>query len=86
MIPPAMAAAIQSLADHLFVPWLLILLFGSGLFLTARYGVVQVRRFGDALRTFIAKGEQGAIGVLSPFLADQARSSGSGATGSSRRP
>ena len=69
MIPPAMAAAIQSLADHLFVPWLLILLFGSGLFLTARYGVVQVRRFGDALRTFIAKGEQGAIGVLSPFQA-----------------
>jgi AGCS family alanine or glycine:cation symporter len=62
MIPPAMAAAIQSLADHLFVPWLLILLFGSGLFLTARYGVVQVR-------TFIAKGEQGAIGVLSPFQA-----------------
>jgi len=69
MIPPAMAAAIQSLADHLFVPWLLILLFGSGLFLTARYGVVQVRRFGDAVRTFIAKGEQGAIGVLSPFQA-----------------
>jgi AGCS family alanine or glycine:cation symporter len=69
MIPPAMAAAIQSLADHLFVPWLLILLFGSGLFLTARYGVVQVRRFGDALRTFIAQGEQGAVGVLSPFQA-----------------
>jgi len=69
MIPPAMAAAIQSLADHLFVPWLLILLFGSGLFLTALYGVVQVRRFGDALRTFIAQGEQGAVGVLSPFQA-----------------
>ena len=69
MIPPAIAAAIQSLADHLFVPWLLILLFGSGLFLTARYGVVQVRRFGDALRTFIAQGEQGAVGVLSPFQA-----------------
>jgi AGCS family alanine or glycine:cation symporter len=69
MIPPAIAAAIQSLADHLFVPWLLILLFGSGIFLTARYGVVQVRRFGDALRTFIAQGEQGATGVLPPFQA-----------------
>jgi AGCS family alanine or glycine:cation symporter len=69
MIPPAIAAAIQSLADHLFVPWLLILLFGSGLFLTARYGVVQVRRFGEALRTFIARGEQGAAGILSPFQA-----------------
>jgi alanine or glycine:cation symporter, AGCS family len=69
MISPAMAAAIQSLADHLFVPWLLILLFGSGLFLTVRYGVVQVRRFGEALRTFIARGEQGATGVLSPFQA-----------------
>jgi AGCS family alanine or glycine:cation symporter len=69
MIPPAIAAAIQSLADHIFVPWLLILLFGSGIFLTARYGVVQVRRFGDALRRFIAQGEQGATGVLSPFQA-----------------
>jgi AGCS family alanine or glycine:cation symporter len=69
MIPPAIASAIQSLADHLFVPWLLILLFGSGLFLTARYRVVQVRRFGEALRTFIAQGEQGATGVLSPFQA-----------------
>lgn len=69
MIPPAIAAAIQSLADHLFVPWLLILLFGSGLFLTARYRVVQVRRVGEALRTFIARREQGATGVLSPFQA-----------------
>jgi AGCS family alanine or glycine:cation symporter len=68
-IPPAVAAAIQSLADHLFVPWLLVLLFGSGLFLTLRYRVVQVRRFGEALRTFIARAEQGASGVLSPFQA-----------------
>jgi alanine or glycine:cation symporter, AGCS family len=69
MIPPGIAAAIQSLADHLFVPWLLILLFGSGLFLTIRYGVVQLRRFGDALRSFITEREQGATGVLSPFQA-----------------
>src|SRR5207247_8014412 len=60
---------IQSLADHLFVPWLLLLLFGSGLFLTLRYRVVQVRRFGEALRTFIARAEQGAAGALSPFQA-----------------
>ena len=68
-IRPWIAAAIQSLADHLFVPWLLVLLFGSGLFLTVRYRVVQVRRFRQALGSFIARGEQGASGILSPFQA-----------------
>src|SRR5262249_12235967 len=59
---------IQSLADGLFVPWLLILLFGTGLFLTIRYGLVQVIRFGDALREFLAKETAGSAGgVLSPF-------------------
>jgi AGCS family alanine or glycine:cation symporter len=69
MIPPSISAAIQSTADALFVPWLLILLFGSGFFLTARLGLVQLRRFGDALRTFVARQDESAGGALSPFQA-----------------
>jgi AGCS family alanine or glycine:cation symporter len=65
----AISAAIQSAADALFVPWLIILLFGSGLFLTLRYGVVQVRRFRDAVRSFVSGQEEGAGGALSPFQA-----------------
>ena len=69
MTPAAISAAIQSTADALFVPWLIILLFGSGLFLTLRYGVVQVRRFRDAVRSFVSGQEEGAGGALSPFQA-----------------
>jgi AGCS family alanine or glycine:cation symporter len=69
MIPPAVAHAVQATADHLFVPWLLILLFGTGLFLTLRYRVVQVRRFPEALRSFIASQDRGADGALPPFQA-----------------
>jgi AGCS family alanine or glycine:cation symporter len=68
-LPSSLASVIQSLADHLFVPWLLILLFGSGLFLTLRYRVVQIRRFREALGTFIAREDRGASGILSPFQA-----------------
>jgi AGCS family alanine or glycine:cation symporter len=69
MIPASLSAAIQSTADALYVPWLVILLFGSGLFLTLRYGVVQVRRFGEALRTFVGSQDVSAGGALSPFQA-----------------
>jgi len=69
MIPPALSAAIQSTADSLYVPWLVVLLFGSGLFLTLRLGVVQVRRFRDALRSFVASQDDSAGGALSPFQA-----------------
>jgi len=69
MSPAALASAIQSAADHLFMPWLVVLLLGSGLYLTVRYRVVQVRRFGDALATFIGREDAGATGVLSPFQA-----------------
>ena len=60
---------IQSAADHLFIPWLLLLLFGSGLFLTLRYRVVQVRRFGEAAASFVASHDGGATGALPPFQA-----------------
>jgi alanine or glycine:cation symporter, AGCS family len=69
MIPPSVAAAIQSVADLLYMPCLLVLLFGTGLFLTLRYRGVQIRSFGAALRVFVASHDHGAAGVLSPFQA-----------------
>jgi len=63
------ADLIQSTADWLFVPVLVVVLFGTGLFLTARLGVVQVRRFGEALRAFFGGRGAGATGVLTPFQA-----------------
>ena len=69
MIPASVSDAIQSTADALYVPWLVILLFGSGLFLTLRFGVVQLRRFREALGTFVATQDASAGGALSPFQA-----------------
>jgi AGCS family alanine or glycine:cation symporter len=65
----AASRLIQSLADALFVPWLVVLLFGSGAFLTLRYRVVQVRRFREALAAFVTRDDREAGGVLSPFQA-----------------
>jgi AGCS family alanine or glycine:cation symporter len=62
------ADAIQAAADWLFVPVLVVVLFGTGLFLTARLGVVQIRRFGEALGAFGARAA-GASGALTPFQA-----------------
>lgn len=69
MIASSLGATVQAVADWLFVPWLVILLFGTGIFLTIRTGVVQVRRFGEALRTFATSQDRTAAGVLSPFQA-----------------
>jgi AGCS family alanine or glycine:cation symporter len=64
-----MADLIQSTADFLFIPILVVVLFGAGLFLTLRLGVVQVRRFGDAVKVFFARPDRGAAGALTPFQA-----------------
>jgi alanine or glycine:cation symporter, AGCS family len=69
MIPPSVAVAIQAIADLLYVPCLLVLLFGTGLFLTVRYRGVQIRSFVAALRVFVASHDRGAAGALSPFQA-----------------
>jgi len=66
---PFIAQTIQATADALFVPWLLILLFGTGLFLTFRYRFLQVFRLPEAFRTFWTPQDRGAGGVLSPFQA-----------------
>src|SRR6187549_3316046 len=63
------ADLVQSAADWLFVPVLVIVLFGTGLFLTIRLGMVQVTRFGEAVRAFFGGQAGGAAGVLTPFQA-----------------
>ena len=68
MLQP-LADLIQATADALFVPLLVVVLFGTGLYLTIRLRVVQVRRFGDALRAFVARPSGPASGVLTPFQA-----------------
>jgi AGCS family alanine or glycine:cation symporter len=60
---------IQSIADALFMPWVVAVLLGAGLFLTLRFRVVQVRRFGDACRAAFVRQGTGSTGVLTPFQA-----------------
>ncbi len=64
-----MTAAIERLADLLFMPPIVTLLLGTGLFLTLRFRVVQVRRIREAFRAMVAGQAAGATGALSPFQA-----------------
>ena len=69
MLPEAVRNAIFWAADAVFGPWTVALLFGTGLFLTVRLRFVQVRRFGDGLRTLVPAAQEGARGPLTPFQA-----------------
>ena len=69
MLPEAVRNAILWAADAVFGPWTIALLFGTGLFLTVRLRFVQVRRFGDGLRTLVPAAQEGARGPLTPFQA-----------------
>ena len=51
------------------MPVLVVVLFGTGLFLSVRLGFVQVRRFGEALKAFFGGRAGGVAGVLTPFQA-----------------
>ena len=62
------ADAIQSAADALFMPWVVGILLGAGLFLTFRTRFVQVRRFGEACRMAFVRHGSGT-GALTPFQA-----------------
>jgi|SRR5579862_5260750 len=65
----ALTHLLESSTDTLFL-WIVVpTLLGSGLFLTIRLGFVQIRRFGEALRTMVPKQALGAAGILSPFQA-----------------
>lgn len=64
-----MADAIQGLADLLFMPPIVTLLLGTGLFLTIRFRGVQIRRIREAFKEMVAGQSDGATGALSPFQA-----------------
>ena len=69
MFPPSLADAIDTFTTALFMPWLVGILLLSGLFLTLRTGVVQVRRFGEAWRVAFVRRSTGTAGALTPFQA-----------------
>lgn len=60
---------IQSLADALFMPYVVGLLMAAGVFLTIRLRFVQVRRLADAMRALRARQTTDGLGVLTPFQA-----------------
>ncbi len=64
-----MASLIQSLADGLFMPWVVIVLLGAGAFLTVKTSFVQVRRFAEAWRVAFVRRASGESGALTPFQA-----------------
>jgi AGCS family alanine or glycine:cation symporter len=64
-----MADALQSVTSFLFMPYVVGVLLGGGLFLTFRLGFVQVRRLPEAFRAVLQKKVEGAGGALSPFQA-----------------
>jgi AGCS family alanine or glycine:cation symporter len=63
------AGAIDTVATALFMPWVVIALMGTAVFLTFRLGVVQVRRIREAFGAMVAGQSEGAGGALSPFQA-----------------
>jgi AGCS family alanine or glycine:cation symporter len=63
------SSTIQSVADWIFMPYVVAVLLGAGLFLTIRLGVVQLRRFPDAARAMFTGTSERAAGVLTPFQA-----------------
>src|SRR5437762_7560929 len=69
MLSSRLADLIQSTADWLFVPVLVVVLFGTGIFLTFRLRIVQLRRFAEAARAFFGGRTGGATGALTPFQA-----------------
>jgi alanine or glycine:cation symporter, AGCS family len=60
---------IQAFADTLFMPYVVGVLLASGVFLTVRFRVVQLRRLPDAIRAMRTREGDGSPGVLSPFQA-----------------
>src|SRR5215207_6900241 len=69
MTAAALADLVQSAADWFFMPWVVAVLLGTGLFLTIRTSVIQLRRFGDACRVAFIRTGSGREGALTPFQA-----------------
>ncbi len=62
-------------------PWTILLLFGTGIFLSVRLRFPQVTRLREALRTMRPKAEEGSKGLLSPFQAFMTGLAGTVGTG-----
>jgi alanine or glycine:cation symporter, AGCS family len=69
MLLERLATMIQAAADWLFMPWVVGILLGAGLFLSVRTGFVQIRRFAEACRVAFARRGSSAAGALTPFQA-----------------
>src|SRR3989442_15648421 len=69
MLPEPVRAAIFWTSNAVWGPWTVVLLLGTGLFLTIRLRFVQIVRFADAVRTMVPAAQAGAPGALSPFQA-----------------
>jgi alanine or glycine:cation symporter, AGCS family len=63
------ADGVQAAADALFMPWIVALLLGAGLWLTLRTRVVQIRRLPEAIRVGFLRSGSGSAGMLTPFQA-----------------
>ena len=65
-----LATLIDTVATWIFRYLVMWLLLGAGLFLTVRFGVVQLRRLPEAFRAMVAQQSKDASGgALSPFQA-----------------
>src|SRR6187200_143799 len=51
------------------MPWVVLVLLGTGAYLTVRTGFVQVRRFGEAWRVALVRRSSEGAGALTPFQA-----------------
>ena len=69
MTTTQIADAVQRAADALFMPWIVALLLGAGLWLTVRTRFVQIRRLPEAIRVGFLRTGSGTAGVLTPFQA-----------------
>ena len=70
-------------SDAAFGPWTVLLLFGTGLFLSVRYRFVQVRHLRDALRSLRPRpadpdDREGALSPFQAFMTALAASVGTG--------
>lgn len=56
-------------SDLVWGPWTILLLFGTGVYLTVRFRLPQVLRLREALRNLAPRARADGIGALSPFQA-----------------
>src|SRR5688572_24454136 len=63
------APIVDKVATAVFMPYVVIALMGTAVFLTIRLGAVQLRRIREAFRAMVAGQSESAGGALSPFQA-----------------